>query len=499
VKQKISGDFWIPVANVNNIDPVNGYDVVTTINIEIQNIVQRALYQQLRDAHADWGTAIVMETQSGDIKAIANGTRLADGQVVEDYNYAVGMSLEPGSTFKLVGLMALLDDAKAPINMMVDTEGGRVQIGSAKVVDSRSGGYGTLTLQGVFEHSSNVGMAKCINHYYASNPSRFVDYVCKLGLNKELGLDIPGEARPLIKHPKLKNGWDGMTLTMMSYGYALRITPMQTLTIYNAVANGGMILRPRFVSELQQLGQTIKTYKNDTLISNICSPKTLELLQESMVGVVERGTAGLLKNKEYTVAAKTGTAQIAIGKHGYTAAGGGRHYLASLVGYFPAKNPRYTVLVAIKTFHRDGDGHPYYGGALSGPPFKTIINEIHKRENEFRTRTDNTIPIVGTPRSVLTALGGSSQELALLMREMKIKSALPVGGMSLIDSGVCCSFVPKSDSIATSVVGMSLREAVPMLERNGFKVLIHGKGRIVVQNYILDSLRGQKFVKLILE
>lgn len=468
--QKISGRFWIPVASPNNVDPVNGMDVVTTINIELQDFAQASLAQQLTFHEADWGTIMVMETKTGHIKAIANATRSSTGDIVENYNYAIGMSQEPGSTFKLATLLALLDDGKADINEMYETGGGRAIIGPVTVVDATRVGYGTLSLQGVFEKSSNIGFAKAINKYYGTNPAKFIEALTRLGLHKELGLQIAGEARPVLKHPKLRNNWDGMTLTMMSYGYAVRITPIQTLTLYNAVANNGVMVKPLFVKNMIQYGDTVATYQSEVINPKICSDKTLATVQACMEGVVVNGTAKMVANKDYRVGAKTGTAQIAMGSKGYRD-NGGRHYLASIAGYFPADNPKYTMVVIIKTFHRDGSKNAYYGGALSGPLFKMVADYI------FNSNYELVKPLVSVPVEAdkhLSAKGEDMKSVANIYKALKVTGGETT--KSTMDT--------VTNRTANNVIGMTLNEALSKLERAGFSgVTTQGRGVVVSQGY----------------
>lgn len=484
--QKISGKFWIPVSSPMNIEPINGMDVVTTINIELQDFVQSALSDHLNSQEADWGTVVVMECKSGHIKAIANATRKSSGEIVEDYNYAIGMSQEPGSTFKLAALIALLDDAGMPITEMIETGGGRAQIGPVTVVDATQGGYGTLSLKGVFEKSSNVGFAKAVNKYYGNNPARYVEAITKLGLHKELGLQIAGEARPVIKHPKLRNGWDGMTLTMMSYGYALRITPMQTLALYNAVANNGTMIKPLFVQQLRQYGDTIAQYNADVLIPSICSDKSLRDVKAAMEGVVKNGTAArIMKDASYTSAAKTGTAQIAIGNRGYRE-NGGRHYLASMAGYFPADNPQYTMVVVLKTFHRDGSSKAYYGGSLSGPLYRKVSDYI------FNSNYDIVKPVVPTPylaQEAIKTKGNNDNGLKEVFSELNIPATTPVVNTipQIEDTLKRAIPIPPND-----VRGLTFADAIKRLENMGYRVTSTGRG--VVVNQIVDSLDGKNVV-----
>lgn len=481
VKQKISGNFWTPIASPQNIDPVDGMDVITTINIEMQDMVQQALREWVADSRADWGCAAVMEVKTGEIKAMANITRQPDGSLSEDYNYVIGMSMEPGSTFKMPVLMALLEDGKMPLTQIIDTEGGRVQIGPARVVDTRIGGYGPIPLQTVFEKSSNIGMAKAVNQIYKDNPSRFVNYLNTLGIHKPLELQLAGEARPLFKHPGLKNGWDGMTLTMMSYGYALRMAPIHTLTIYNAVANDGVMVKPVFVRELRQQGQTVARYQTDTINEAVCSPRTIAELKKALEGVVENGTGQLLKNKKYSVAAKTGTAQIAMGRSGYTTAEGGRHYLGSMAGYFPADNPQYTIVVALKTYHTPGSGKPYYGTQLAGPIFKAVCDRIFTISDRLNHKVpDQAIAY----REELKALPGSAEKLSELGRQLKITGmpAIPGEGLAALDSGKVIIRTLEMAAGVPDLKGLTIAEALPILEETGLRPRFTGMGTVRAQS-----------------
>lgn len=482
IKQKVSGNFWTPIAHSDNIEPVDGFDVVSTLNIEMQDMVQNSLREWIIQAQADWGCVAVMEVTTGQIKALSNITRKSDGSLVEDYNYAIGMSMEPGSTFKLAGLLALLDDAHMPLSTPINTGNGTAQIGPVKVVDSHAGGFGTVSLQQVFEKSSNIGMARAVNQAYGSNPAKFVNAINRLGIHKPLDLQLAGEARPLIKHPGMKNGWDGMTLTMMSYGYALRLAPIHTLTLYNAVANGGVMVKPQFVREVRQYDKTLMQFTADTVNRAICSQQTLRGVQRALEGVVTSGTGKLLLNPKYRIAAKTGTAQIAIGRSGYLSSTGGRHYLGSIVGYMPADRPRYSIIVALKTYHPEGSDKPYYGTALAGPLFKTVADRLYALNYSFTsTVTERTQSY--DPK--LRALPGSSEALGLLLKDLHIAGAprLPSQGIVALDSGRVT--VPAPMPVTAGVPdlrGLTLAEALPVAEGVGLRPRFAGIGTVAVQS-----------------
>lgn len=504
IKQKISGSFWVPISSPLNIDSQPGVDVVTTIDVEIQDIAQTALRERLKEVNANWGTVVVMEVSTGHVKALANATyNRSTGEIVEDYNYALGMSMEPGSTFKLAGLMAILDDCGGSLNTMVDTESGVVNIGQAKVVDTRSGGYGVISLQEVFEYSSNIGMAKSINRYYGRNPAKFVDYLHKLQLDRPLGLQIMGEARPVIYHPG-ERGWDGTTLTMMSYGYALRITPMQSITLYNAVANGGKMVKPIFVTDLMRNGDVVEHYPVEVLDSMVCGPKALSAVQRALRGVVVHGTAKSLENPLYGISAKTGTAQVAVGNKGYYA-NGGRHYFGSIVGFFPSEKPRYTIFIGIKTFHTEGSGDIYYGGALTSPLFETISSRI------FTSKYDFLKPVVShhrvmTPdvvvrgargdalRAVLEKMGAVGSAFSSTVMGAYATPALAEALDTVTVAGEAAS--PRSDlalraamerELLGRVGGYAQGDALRLLESDGYVVQSVGRGVVRALTYVPDS------------
>ncbi len=482
-QQKVSGDFWIPIPSPFNIEPVYGSNIVTTIDIDVQDIVQRALIEQVDSVEAMWGCAMVMEVATGEIKAIANVTRdQQTGEMREDYNYAVGMSLDPGSTFKLPVLMALLEDDVCELSTMVDAGGGREKIGYATVVDTKAGGYGKRSLQSIFEVSSNIGMAKLVTENYAKNPSRFVELLSKMGVDADMNLQIKGAAKPTLHRPKTK-GWDGTTVTMMSYGYALRITPLHTLAFYNAVANKGNFMRPMLVKEVWEDGQKVQEFKPDTLIKNIASKNVIDDAHRALVGVVENGTARMLKSPRYGVAAKTGTAQVAMGRSGYGNQRGDRYYLGSMAGYFPAENPKYSIVIALQTFRRYGSGKAYYGVALSGPPFKQIMEHIYNWDQSLR-EPQNPFALQG--EGELNAQNGQSEKLRSVEKQMGIKGNVAT-----------TSKPSSSDSVAMEdYCGYALSDALEALQKSGHKVRVEGHGQIVKQLLEQDSLTGESVVVL---
>lgn len=369
LKQKIAKGQWKPIRDVNEIDPQDGYDVISTIDVFIQDIAHHALLKQLTDYEADHGCVVVMETQTGKIKAISNLGRAANGSYNETTNYAVAESHEPGSTYKLVDLMVLLDDKKIDTSAVFDSHGGVIKYSGKSVRDSHEGGYGKISLARGFELSSNTVMVQAVYNNYKNDPSEFVNHVNKYGLNKPLGLSIKGEGKPLVPQPSDKN-WSNISLPWMAFGYGVSITPLQTLTFYNAVANNGVMVKPQFVSEIKEWNRTIKKYDTEVMNQKICSQETILKLHAVLENVVKKGTGAKLYSKDFSMAGKTGTAQVNYHKAGKE----GLYYASSFVGYFPADKPKYSCIVVV---HKPNTSkNNYYGADVAGPVFKRIAQKI---------------------------------------------------------------------------------------------------------------------------
>jgi len=369
LKQKIANGQWKPISDSNEKEPTEGFDLHTTIDVNIQDIAHNALLAQLEKYEADHGTVVVMEVATGAIKAIANLGRTEAGNYFEKLNYAVGEAHEPGSTFKLMGMIAALEDNYINENSIVETGNGELNFyGKYKVKDSKKGGYGTLTAAKAFEVSSNVGLVKIVYDHYKDNPKQFVDRLYNMGLNKPLGLSILGEGIPKIPYPSDPD-WDGLDLLWMAYGYGVSITPLQTLAFYNAIANGGELVKPRFLNQISNLGNTpTKIFSKQVLNPSICSQETLEKVQQMMFNVVDKkwGTAHSIKDPLLSMAGKTGTCQV-----DYTT--GNVQYISSFVGYYPVEKPMYSCIVVI---HKPNKAKGYYGATVAAPVFKKIAKKI---------------------------------------------------------------------------------------------------------------------------
>ncbi|MAC62351.1 MAG: penicillin-binding protein [Flavobacteriaceae bacterium] len=395
LKQKIANGQWKPISDSNEKEPTEGFDLYTTLDVNIQEIVHNTLLGQLEKFRAEHGTVVVMEVKTGEIKAIANLGRTVEGKYYEKLNYAVGEAHEPGSTFKLMAMIAALEDKVIDYNSLINTGKGELKFfGKYKVKDSKRGGHGIITASKAFEVSSNVGLVKIIYDNYKDNPKKFVDRLYNLGLNKTLGLPIKGEGIPKIPYPTDSN-WDGLDLPWMAYGYGVAITPLQTLAFYNAIANDGEMVKPRFISKISNFGNLpTKVFSKHTLNPSVCSKETLNKVQQMLFNVVDKkwGTAFNIKDELLSMAGKTGTCQV-----DYTSEE--VQYISSFVGYYPVENPKYSCIVVI---HRPNKSIGYYGSTVAAPVFKTIakkiFNDIPKNieisYSAFADLENNTVPNV---------------------------------------------------------------------------------------------------------
>ena len=477
VMQRLTGGDWITVEDASNVESKDGNDVVTTLDIDLQDVASTALLNQLRRNDAHHGCAILMEVKTGDIKAIANLELGGDGNYYETYNYAVGESTEPGSTFKLPALMAAIEDGVVDTGDIVDTGNGSVKYFDKVIHDTKEDGYGKITVKQVFEKSSNVGTSKIIYEHYKSNPKAFVDRLYAMKLNDKLDLQLKGEAPPLIRYPGDKL-WSGLSLAMMSHGYEVQLTPLQILTFYNAVANNGRMMRPRFVSAILHNGSEVKSYDPSVIVNSIASRSTIRKAQKMMEGVVEHGTATNLKNSNYKIAGKTGTAQIARGKHGYKD-GEAVTYQASFVGYFPAENPKYSCMVVVNS----PSNGVYYGNLVAGTVFKEISDKVYST-TFFRDYTPEGEAEVKP--SAPDAGNGYRDDINEVLKNLDVryKRTADDDWVATRESGdtIRLAGVKMPQGLVPDVRGMSLRDAIYVLENSGLRVRFTGKGRVRSQS-----------------
>ncbi|WP_136466236.1 penicillin-binding protein [Flagellimonas onchidii] len=371
LKQKIAKGQWKPVGLDNIVEPQDGLDVVSTIDINIQDIAHHELLAQLEKYNADHGCVVVMETETGEIKAISNLGRTAEGKYYEKLNYAVGESHEPGSTFKLMSMVVALEDKVIDTSTVIDTEKGRYRIYDRVVKDSKWGGYGKISASHAFEVSSNTAFAKIIHENYKENPEKYVDRLMNMGLHKKLELPILGEGKPVIRYPGDK-GWSGISLGWMSHGYEVSLTPIQTLAFYNAIANNGEFVKPRLIKAVREGSKVLKKFDKEVVNPSICSKETIGKVRQLLKNVVEKkhGTGHKLYSKSFSMAGKTGTTQ-----KNYVAKDPDKMaYISSFAGYFPADNPKYSCIVVI---HEPDKSVGYYGADVSGPVFKSMAQKIY--------------------------------------------------------------------------------------------------------------------------
>jgi cell division protein FtsI (penicillin-binding protein 3) len=459
-KQKIAKGQWKPISDVNEKEPIDGDDVITTIDVNVQDITHHALLRQLEYFEADHGCAVVMETATGEIKAISNLGRTSSGKYYEKRNYAVWESHEPGSTFKLASLMAALDDKLIDTSTLVDTGRGKFFIHNRKIEDSKRGGYGKISAARVFEVSSNVGIVKLIRKHYDSNPQKFINKIEKYGFTKPIGFSIKGEGKPFVPSPKNKKRWSKISLEWMSWGYGVSVTAMQTLMFYNAIANDGVMVKPRFVKELRRQDKSGKVFETEVINPKIASVETLKKIRKVMENVVIKGTANNIYSSNFSMAGKTGTAKKYIPRHkndkGETIAGhySNKHYVASFAGFFPAEKPNYTCIVVI---HDPKKEKGYYGATVAAPVFKEIAQKIYTT-----TPIDN--------QSV-----NDKTEFASIDKQY-LKYNIQLG---------------KSYSEIPNVKGMSGMDAISLLENIGLKVKISGVGKVKTQSI----KKGMKLIK----
>ena len=477
--QKVTGNVWIPVHDLSEMEPQRGDDLLTTIDIELQDITQTALLDGLKHHNALYGTAILMEVKTGAIKAIAN-IGASTGNWQEDYNYAVGTSNEPGSTFKLATIMALLEDGIVTPDTRVDLEGGSTMFYKDKMRDSRMHGIGDTTLRCAFEISSNVGIAKTVVAQYGQNrnANKFIKRLKQFHLHKPTKLEILGEGLPEIKEAyNSSQGWSGLSLPWMSTGYEVKLTPLQTLNLYNSVANDGRMMKPYLVQKIIRENKTHKTFAPRVIDRKIASDRTISQAQDLLLGTVLRGTAKNYRTDRYQFAGKTGTAWADYSDKN----GGRRKYQASFAGYFPAEKPVYSCMVLIYDPKQNG----YYGSAVALPVFRKIADRCFAiksdlakpiQSEEKKAPSNENMPGLKTSyrtdaEKVLEYTGvkyqnNSNDEWASL-----VAASSPVLEKRDIENGK----IP-------DVRGMGLKDAIYLLENAGATVLTKGTGRVKLQS-----------------
>lgn len=490
--KRIAPGVYAPIDG-SGIEPKHGKDLVTTIDVNIQDIAENALLKMMVENEAVTGTCIVMEVATGKIKAIANLGRTSDGGYWEVENYAI-TATEPGSTFKLATLLAVLEDKKATLDTKVDLEKGQWKIKNRTVYDSEKHGLNEVTVKKAFESSSNVGMAKLVTNYYSQNPQGYVDHLKKLRFDQLSGLNLTGESKPVVKNPKNKS-WSAVTLPWMSFGYEILVSPLQTLMLYNAVANNGKMMKPYLVNAITDGGNVIETFKPSVLVDQICSPETLEDLKKALEGVcgVPGGTGyNLFYTAPYKVAGKTGTALVANGKRGYV----DRIYQSSFAGYFPANNPQYSCIVVIKN---KPFAKKYYGGSVAGPVFREIADKLYA----LHADKDKNAPRIKTNKdSTYYQFAGNTQNLKTIASKLnfEIKDSASFHEWGKLESRVNQTIVkaqPIHEDQMPDVKGMGLKDAIALLEDLNLRVKVQGVGKVINQSLPAGSKIQQQQIVLL--
>ncbi|MFH0761260.1 MAG: penicillin-binding protein [Bacteroidota bacterium] len=477
--ERLGGGTWMPLNTENEINPEDGLDVVTTLDVNLQDVAQDALNDQLVQLQAQHGCAVLMEVATGEILAMANLGLAADGNYYEDLNYAISECVEPGSTFKVPALMCALEDGYVELTDTIQTFGGRFILHNQPVTDAHTGGFGLITVRDVIQKSSNIGMARITDKYYQSNPEHFLERLYGMGINKSLNLEIEGGQDPRIKTPASKT-WSKGTVPWMGFGYEVEMTPLQTLTFYNAIANNGKMVKPMLVRYLKSNSQPVKTYKTEVLQASICSDETLRKVRSMLEGVVTDGTAKNLKNDLYTIAGKTGTAVISQGSKGYRNDTGQKDYRASFVGYFPADNPKYSCIVVVT---RPSMGS-YYGNVAAGNVFRAIADKVYATNLEMHSSL--TAPVDSAINTIPFVNPGNQVKISYLLKELKIpfiamKQEDPWAGVIRADQVLKVQPVKFDDGRFPDLTGMGLRDVLPVLENMGYKVRVRGSGKIYSQ------------------
>jgi cell division protein FtsI (penicillin-binding protein 3) len=437
LKQKIAKNQWKPINSANELEPKDGYDVYTTIDVNMQDVAHHALLEQLENFSADHGTAVVMEVATGEIKALSNLGRGKSGKYFEKRNYAIWESHEPGSTFKLMSVIAALEDHVVDTSTVFDTKKGKISYYGRNVRDSKYGGYGKISVAKAFEVSSNTALVQMIHDNYKDREEDYVDRLYSMNLNDKLGLPVVGEGAPMIPHPD-DDSWSGLSLPWMGFGYGVQLTALQTLTFYNAVANNGVMVKPRLIREVRSKDRLIEKYDREIINPAICSQNTIDKVKVMMENVVKRGTADNLYSENFSMAGKTGTCQAEYWKSP-------GNYIASFAGYFPADTPKYSCIVVI---HKPDVNKGYYGNIVAGPVFKKIAQKIYSN-NPMIDRVDDlnkSLPkIEQSQKSYYTKIQSTSNKLPNLK-------------------------------------GMEAMDAIAIVENLGLKVRIVGMGKVANQS-----------------
>ena len=472
-RQKVRNQYL----NIVDKAPVDGCDLITTIDVDMQDIAEKALVDQLTNLQAEAGVAIVMEVKTGEVKANVNMTRAGDGKYYEMRNLAVSNLMEPGSTFKTASIMVAMEDGYITPDYEVDTEQGIVNMHGSRMRDWNwyKGGYGVINVTKILEVSSNIGVSRIIDKFYGDNPQKFIDGIKRMSIDTPLNLGFVGEASPKILGPK-ERYFAKTTLPWMSIGYETQIPPIYILNFYNAIANNGKMVKPKFVKSITKDGNIIKDFPTETINEQICSEHTLEQIQMILKSVVANGLAKPAGSKLFSVSGKTGTAQISQGKAGYKS--GGTKHLVSFCGYFPSEKPMYSCYVAIQAPKASPSG-----GIQAGSVFSKIAERVYAKHLFFdlaQAKDSTSIMIPDTKN-------GNLKETAYILDELDIKYNKPGNNIEWCKASdesdnVLLSELNINEKLIPNVRGMGAKDAVFLLEERGLRVRLSGMGKVVSQN-----------------
>jgi cell division protein FtsI (penicillin-binding protein 3) len=490
--QRMAGGTWMPVNNgEDEIEPKEGADIISTIDVNFQDVAQDVLKAQLEATEADHGCVVLMEVATGEIRAIANFTRNKEGKYEEKLNYAISNAADPGSTFKLATYMTLFDQHKIDTNSIINAEGGRYKIPKGPTISDVEDYNFVITAKKAFEESSNVAAAKFVYNAYNNNPKEFTDKLYSYHLNEPLDLQISGEGIPVVKNPKSRSWNKYYTLPEMAYGYEMKITPLQMLALYNAVANNGKMIAPLLVKEIRRLGNTVEQFQARVINEKVCSDATLGKMKSLLEGVITEGNGKtLFKNSLYSVAGKTGTAQIANGAAGY---GVKKTYQASFCGYFPANNPKYSMIVVIN--------HPtkgsYLAAKVAGPVFKKIADRVYAGDQNM----NQAVPMHYVGNTNLPQIKkGNVKALKQVYTKLGVKPLYATnnaaGNGVDTSNGIAFEDVSYKSGTVPQVKGMGLSDALYALGNAGYKVVARGSGMVANQSVNAGSVipKGSKII-----
>ncbi|MEM7161063.1 MAG: penicillin-binding protein [Bacteroidota bacterium] len=477
LERKIASGDWMPLNDDDQVETVDGADVYTSIDINVQDILSEALRKKMVEHEADFGCAIFMEVETGFIKGIVNLDKSESGEYVERYNHAIGTATEPGSTFKLPSILAAIETGSVSRETMVDTKRGRHRFHDRIMKDSNDKGYGKVNIQKAFEVSSNVGISRVVDDVFDNDRETFIKYLRRFGIDQRTGISIPGEPVPFLKTPDHQNGhWSGVTLPWMSIGYELKMTPLQTLTFYNAIANDGVMVQPQLVKRIKRNGELVHQSEPIIINKDFISEGTLNDAKELLKGVVENGTAKNLRSPHFEISGKTGTAQVAMDGR-YRTADNKARYQASFVGYFPSDDPKYSCIVLVNNPTKG----LYYGNRVAGPVFLEIAEKFYAKNFMIE------LAEISDEQKAPISKSGYGDDLIQVAKNLNIALETKRTDGEWVrtrakENAIAVDEITVKKNTIPNVKGMPMMDAIPLLENMGLVVAIEGNGLVAHQS-----------------